>query len=71
MIDTITGIIIGVIGLGLYWAGFATCALMSASKQSDEITCQTCKHSKGGRCDYYNANCYECLTKGEFTGWEK
>lgn len=35
MIDPIVGIIIGVIGLGLYWAGFATAALMAVAKKSE------------------------------------
>jgi hypothetical protein len=64
--------IVGIIGAALYLLGFATCAILCIGKQSDKpISCEICKHSKGGRCDYHNANCAKCLIKGAFTGFER
>jgi hypothetical protein len=72
MIDTITGIIIGVIGLGLYWAGFATAALLAVSQKEDKpISCEICRHSKRGRANAYDKNCAKCLCEGAFTGFER
>lgn len=64
--------IVGIIGAALYLLGFATCAILCVGKKADKpISCQTCKHSKGGRCDCNNPHCYRCLTEGAFTGYER
>ena len=64
--------IVGLIGAGLYLAGFATAALMAVAKKEDKpISCEICKHSKRGRANSYDKNCAKCLCEGAFTGFER
>ena len=72
MIDTLTDIIIGIIGAALYLLGFATCAILCVGKQEDKpISCETCEHSKCGKVNAYDKNCAKCLCEGAFTGYEQ